>query len=56
MNEVQKHAAGVCASATGFIGSITLSQVNEVVSLACGIAGFIAACLTIYSWCRKNLF
>ena len=50
MNESSKHAVWVL----GLMGSITLAQWNTIVGIACGTAGFIAACLSIYSWFEKR--
>ncbi len=50
MNESNKHAVWVL----GLAGSITLVQWNTIVGIACGVAGFIAACLSIYSWFEKR--
>ena len=35
-------------------GSITLVQWNLITGIACGAAGFVAACLSIYSWVEKR--
>jgi hypothetical protein len=50
MNEPNRHAVWVL----GMVGSITLSQWNTIVGIACGAAGFVAACLSIYSWVEKR--
>ena len=55
MDDHIKHTIGTVTSGFGFLGTITLHSFNEAVSIGCGVAGFIAACLTIYSWCKKNL-
>lgn len=48
MSDQLKHTSGTVISALGFVGSVTLQDVNTIVSIACGVAGFVAACLTIY--------
>ena len=53
MNDTIKHVGGTITSATGFLGAITLENVNTVVSIGCGVAGLIAACFTIASVIKK---
>ena len=50
MNDSSRHAVWV----VGMLGSLTLSQWNTIVGIACGAAGFVAACLSIYSWVEKR--
>jgi len=50
MNEPSKHAVWIL----GLAGSVTLVQWNTIVGIACGTAGFVAACLSIYSWFEKR--
>lgn len=54
MNDAIKHTFGTAVSGLGFVGSITLAQVNLVISILCGVTGTIAACCTIHSWWRKR--
>jgi len=50
MNESSKHAVWIL----GLVGSITLAQWNIITGIACGAAGFVAACLSIISWFEKR--
>lgn len=53
MDDIVKHTAGTAASGMGFFGSVTLHASNEWISLACGLAGFVAAVCTIASVLKK---
>ena len=52
MNESNRHAVWILGM-VGW-GSITLEQWNTITGIACGAAGFLAACLSIYSWVEKR--
>lgn len=55
MNEtIVKHAAGTGLSLTGWVGSVSLSDVNHIASIACSVVGVIAGILTIIS-CIKHI-
>jgi len=50
MSDASKHAAWML----GLVGSITLAQWNTILGIACGAAGFLAACLSIYSFFERR--
>ena len=52
MNVSTRHAVWVL----GLVGwgSITLEQWNTITGIACAVAGFMAACLSIYSWFEQR--
>lgn len=54
MSEHLKDASGTAVSAVGFIGSIGLAEVNTIVSIMCGLAGTVAACVTIYAFFKRK--
>jgi len=53
MNGATKHTIWALAMISW--GSITLEQWNAIIGIACAVAGFIAAVLSIYSWIEKRL-